>query len=206
MLQTFIFGLLLGLGAAIPIGAINLEIIRRNLNIGLKAGLFLGFGACLADLTYLILLSIGALALLNYPLALKGAGVLGALILAWFGWQALRMKPAMNQVEKHARGKRSASLKHLYQGYLLTLINAYTIIFWSSVSVTIAAHTKTHHAVIYAGLGVLTGTVSWVWSLNLFLHATRHRISQKMTHRINIAGGIILLLFACMGLLHVLKS
>lgn len=206
MLQSYIFGLLLGLGAAIPIGAINLEIIRRNLNIGTRAGLFLGFGACLADLTYLVLLSLGALQLLSHPLLLKCAGVIGALILAWFGWQALTMKPRTNMTEKQVKQKRSSALKHLYQGYLLTLINAYTIIFWSSVSVTIAAHTKTHHAVLYAGIGVLSGTLSWVFSLNLFLQATRHRISPAITHRINVIGGLILLLFAVTGIWHVMSG
>lgn len=200
MLQIFIFGLLLGLGAAIPIGAINLEIIRRNLTIGTYAGLFLGFGACLADLTYLVLLSLGALQLLTYPIILKILGIVGAIILGWFGLQALKLKSKSINLEKNSRP--SPFYKHLIQGYLLTLINAFTIIFWSSVSITIAAHTKAHHSVLFAGAGVLAGTIGWVVFLNVFLHFTRHRISPKITHRINMVGGLILLLFAFLGLWH----
>ena len=70
MLNLFIFGLFLGWGAAIPIGAINLEIIRRNLRFSTASGLAFGLGACVADVTYLVLLSVGILQFLNYPFVL----------------------------------------------------------------------------------------------------------------------------------------
>jgi len=205
MLHLFIVGLLLGWGAAIPIGAINLEIIRRNLRFGTRFGLMLGLGACFADLTYLVLLSFGVLQFLHQPVVLKITGVVGSLILAWFGYKALQAKSIIiSQLTTQDPQARSAWRDGI-EGYLLTLINPYTIIFWSSVSMTIALMTNAKViAIFYAGLGVLTGTFSWALGLNIVLHFTRHRLSKRTIQLINICGGIILLCFAAWGLWHAL--
>ena len=75
-MHLFILGLILGWGAAIPIGPINLEIIRRHLSFGMIFGIAYGLGACIADLCYLILLMSGALILLQHPLVLKIIGII----------------------------------------------------------------------------------------------------------------------------------
>lgn len=201
MLQEFIFGLLLGWGAAIPIGPINLEIIRRNLRFGTPAGVGLGFGAGFADVTYLSLLSFGALQILVHPLVIKIIGIIGALILAWFGFSALiKAAPQSASAIKEHRAKRSF-IRNLLEGYVLTLLNPMTLIFWSSISATLAV--KTHeipHAIIYAGIGVLCGTLSWSNGLNIFVHFTRHKLSNRAMQILNIVGGVILLGFAIVGL------
>lgn len=202
MLQQIFFGMLLGWGAAIPIGPINLEIVRRNLCFGMKYGLALGLGACSADLTYLILLSTGTLVILNYPLTLAIIGVAGSLILAWFGYGALTMP--VRDYNPNNIVNTAPAWRHSAEGYLLTLINPLTILFWSSVSVQVAIFSHQHaHALYYAGLGVLIGTLSWIITLNSLLHITRHRLSSQVMRVLNFSGGIILLAFAVFGLLHV---
>lgn len=203
MLHEIIFGLLLGWGAAIPIGPMNLEIIRRNLQLGTIYGMALGVGACTADLTYIILMSLGALSILSHPLILKIIGILGGLILAWFGFSALRLN-SQSLAEKNPsthNDKISPLWRHTLEGYLLTLINPFTVLFWSSVSAQIAinAHTQGHGA-LFTALGVLLGTLSWSFGLNTVLHFTRHRLSGRFMHLLNIIGGSILLVFAAVGL------
>src|SRR5688500_17340934 len=99
-MHFLLMGILLGMGAAIPIGPVNLEIIRRNLRFGTPYGIVLGLGACTADVTYLFLLSIGALSLLQYPHVLKTFGLGGSLLLAWFAISAFRN--ASFSLEKNA--------------------------------------------------------------------------------------------------------
>jgi L-lysine exporter family protein LysE/ArgO len=204
MLHLIFVGLLLGLGAAIPIGPINLEIIRRNLRFGTSAGLCLGLGACCADVTYLALLSLGVLQLLNHPLVLKLTGIVGSCILGWFGYQALRLKARhVSDTAPHAE-KIKSNKRHFLDGYFLTLINPFTILFWSSISATIAVIATSHLSVFYTGFGVLFGAFSWDMSLNFFLHFTRHRLPKSAVQKINAAGGLILICFAVAGLLHAL--
>lgn len=198
MLNEIIFGLLLGWGAAIPIGPINLEIIRRNLNLGTSYGVMLGMGACSADVTYLILLSWGTLAILTYPLAMQVIGVSGSLILAWFGYSALRMPTPTNNNRQNNRSY--PAWRHGIEGYFMTLLNPMTILFWSSVSAQVAIRSDEQAGLVwYAGAGVLIGALSWSMGLNVVLHYTRHRLPEKTMHYLNYAGGIILLGFAAMG-------
>lgn len=201
MFHLFILGLVLGWGAAVPIGPINLEIIRRNLQLGTLTGLAFGLGACSADLTYLILLSLGAFKMLVYPQLLKIISIIGSLILAWFGLNAVRLKTSGLSANGSDIQMKPPGLRNYAEGYGLTLINPYTILFWSSISATMAAATRNiPYAIFYAGFGVLVGTISWICGLNLLLHFTRHRLSTRSVQVLNILGGVILLGFASVGL------
>ena len=200
-MHLFLFGIILGLGAAIPVGPVNLEMIRRNLHYGTSYGIMTGLGACTADLTYLTLLCCGALTLLQYPDVLRGLGIVGSLILIWFGVSAFR-STSSDLPENSA----SPSLFRFgIEGYAITLINPFTILFWASVSSQISmAAIAYDHATLYAGAGVIVGTVSWVLTLNTILHFTRHHLSKRAIRWLNYSGGVIILSFAGLGILRAL--
>lgn len=199
-MHNLFLGILLGWGAAIPIGPINIEITRRNLQINTTAGTIFGLGACMADLTFLILLSLGAIIILVHPLALKIVSIAGCLILAWFGFNALRAAKASSEIKPP---KKYSLYQNAFHGYFLTLLNPYTILFWSSVSTQIAAIAhRTPHGALYTGIGVIIGTVSWALTLNTVLHFTKHKIPNVAIRWLNIFGGIILLGFAIAGLMR----
>lgn len=193
-------GLLLGWGAAIPIGPINLEIMRRNLHFGTASGLCFGLGACLADVTYLLILCLGALTVIDHPLTLKLVGFSGSIILTWFGIKILKTKSQTEQSEQIPKLTKASLWQQSLLGYLMTLLNPITILFWLSISAQIATIThRNFFATAVMGFGVITGIVSWIIGINFFLHHTRHRISAAILRNINIAGGIILLTFAMIG-------
>lgn len=197
-MTAWLFGIVLGWGAAIPIGPINVEITRRNLTFGTPYGLALGAGACLADVTYLVLLGAGLLIFLDNPSVMRLSSVIGALILIWFGIKAFRAVPSVIENNQLPSG---SMFKHGVHGYLLTLINPYTVLFWAGVSSQVSIQAQgSEQAVLYAGIGVLMGTLSWVCFLNGLLHVTRHRLSTHVIRHLNHLGGIILLMFAAYGL------
>ncbi len=197
-MHIFIFCLLLGLGAAAPVGPVNFEIIRRSLHAGFITGVVFGMGACLVDLTYLILLSAGILAFLKLPILLNVIGMLGALIIAWFGLQALTSNA--HYTDKTVNSKPLAL--HIRDGYLMTLFNPYTILFWASVSTQIASLGGTHHGLLLGGTGVLLGTFGWVIFLNTLIHFSKRLIADKAMRWINIVGGILLIAMAVYGFIH----
>ncbi|MFA6037157.1 MAG: LysE family translocator [Legionellales bacterium] len=200
IVEILFMGILLGWGAAIPIGPINLEMIRRNLNFGTRFSLLFGFGACSADVLYLVLLSYGVLSLLTYPLVLKIIGILGAFVLIYFAYGALTAKPSQALEASIPKG---TLLSHYLSGLLLTLSNPITILFWASISSQVVTLTVSHpNALIYAGIGVLMGTVSWVVALNLFLHFTKHKISNAAINMLNKIGGLLLLGFAIFSIYY----
>lgn len=201
MLHSFLFGFFLGCGAAIPIGPMNIEIMRRNLTLGARFGVLFGLGACAADLTYMILLSFGLLVLFSTPFVMSSVTILGALLLLYFAFNILRAP--INSFEVKAYQASHFALKHFFSGYSLTLINPATIIFWLSVSAQITAQTAMSHRLLWASLGVIMGTVGWALSFNLFLNFTRHKISPLLMRLLNIFGAMLLIGFAIYGLLKI---
>ncbi len=193
-MQSLLYGILLGWGAAIPIGPINLEITRRNLNYGTAYGVTFGTGACFADLTYLVLLALGALTLINHPIVLQVFGIVGAIILAYFGFMAFRM----HVKEKKTHQKKRSIVGNCLEGYVMTFINPYTVLFWGSISSQIVSLTS----VVAAGLGVIVGAFSWVLALNTAVHFTRHKFSPNVVKWLNRFGGLIMFGFAIYGLIH----
>lgn len=202
MWHDVLYGLFLGYGAAVPIGPMNLELIRRNLNLGTKAGLAFGLGACLVDFTMIVLVGVGAMVLLEDQAILRVVGVIGALILFWFGCQALCSRPSTKA--EAGNSLKKSYLRHIGDSYVLTLLNPYTLIFWSSVGSQAALlMSKSAYAFWWIAPSVLVATISWVVGLNTVLKFTRHKISARVMRGFNIVGGLILIGFGGYGLWHV---
>ncbi len=206
MLHQIFIGILFGWGIAIPIGPINLEIVRRNLQQGILNATLFGLGACSADVTYLFLFAFSAIQILRDPLLLQIVSVLGAFILFWFGISALRSKPTFHDSDAHLPLKHSKSrsaIQNFISGYLMTLVSPMTLLFWSSMGAQIALISE--RAAVkpwFFTVGVIIGTVSWDLSLNIFVHVTKHRLSQRVSKILNDIGGVILLGFAGYCLFH----
>lgn len=203
-LQNILIGLLFGYGAAIPIGPINVEMVRRNLKFGTAAGLFFGFGAGLSDMTYLALLTAGAIAILTHATAMRIISLIGAIILVWFAVMAFRTNASKTENTLEVIAQRPL-WRHTLDSYLLTLLNPYTILFWSSVGAQVASYSGKHDGHAHAlaiGLGVLLAVVSWAVILNVILHYTKHRLPEKANHYLNYIGGTILLIFAALSVWH----
>ena len=158
-------GIALGLGAAVPIGPVNVEIARRSLRGGFWAGFALGCGAVSVDVFYAVMssLSLGQLLtrpLVKWPITLGGIAFL--LYLSYLCWrgaaQAWRTDPLADLPPVGSR--RTAYLT----GLLMTLLNPMTIGFWFLVVPgSVGAITKepaTDLPMICTG--VFIGTIGWV--------------------------------------------
>jgi L-lysine exporter family protein LysE/ArgO len=202
IMHILLLGVLLGIGASIPIGPVNLEIIRRNLRYGISYGTLTGLGACAADVVYLALLCIGAMSLLHYPSVMRCMGIAGSIILAWFAIKAFNAKTPVLKEDKTS----PSLLLFLIEGFIITLINPYTILFWSSVSSQVSLLAASGTQVIWiVGAGVIIGTVGWVLILNNILHFTRQHLTERIITRLNHTGGIILLCFSLLGIYRVFQ-
>ena len=196
-MHFIIMGLLLGFGAAIPIGPVNLEIARRNLQLGFWYGTFTGLGAVLADVVFLTIVSFGIIQLLQHKEVLYAMNILGSCVLGWFGYQALTMG---SNVIKPGTLLRRPLFYYCLAGFSLTIINPYSVIFWVSVSAQIANIAQAQqYAVLFAGIGVLVGTASWVLFFNTMLHWSKKYLPKNMSQLLNKTGGIILFGFAAFG-------
>jgi len=192
-------GILLGLGAAVPIGPVNVEIARRTLRHGFSGGFLLGCGACSADVLYAIVTSLSlrpALAITSFRLA---AGGIGAALLAFLGVMSLRAAWRQRHQDVTDPAPPAVSGRsHYLVGLLMTLFNPFTIMFWFvAVPGLVGALTDAPGRDLpLLCAGVFSGAFSWViifTSLLTFLGRWRR---PWWLIAADLLGGGLLLVFA----------
>jgi L-lysine exporter family protein LysE/ArgO len=203
-------GIVLGLGAAVPVGPINVEIARRTLRRGFAAGFALGCGAVSVDVTYAILTSLSIGQFLNRPSVLWPVAILGTAFLlylaflsfrgAWKDWKADPLTGLPPPSQSHRGGYLT--------GVTMTLLNPMTIGFWfiaipSRVAI-LAANPRRDLPTLC--LGVFVGTLGWVICFaGLLAWAGRWRRKWWLPLADSI-GGVALLALAAAGLWRACRS
>lgn len=186
---SFIQGLLLGYGASVPIGPINILLISYAIQ-NYWLGFFLGLGAMSADMLYLGLILLGVNNLDN-PILLKFLSVFSVIFLLILAILSLRAKPQINIKPK--TDKKTKLFQYL-KGLFLTLSNPYTIGFWISVSSLNQASQNTTMLL----LGLVLAIFSWIAFLPFIVHKNKNIITAKIALRLNYISGIILIFFAAL--------
>jgi threonine/homoserine/homoserine lactone efflux protein len=192
-------GVLLGMGAAVPVGPVNVEIARRALRGGFRAGFALGCGAVTIDVTYAILTSLFFRAMIDKPAIRLAIGIPGALLLGFLGVMSLRAALKHLHRDPLEVAPRAGSPHAAYvTGLLMTLLNPMTLGFWFvAVPARVASITEDPRRDLpMICAGVFIGTIGWVVIFSgLLAWAGRYRRNWWMAIADGI-GGLVLLAFA----------
>lgn len=197
MIFSFIEGFLLGAGAAVPLGPINLLIMNEAIQ-KYKNGVMIGLGAMSADITYLLFILFGIIAYLNQPVVLNAISLAGGIFLLYLAWSIFqgRKKPiadiAADMVQKNP-------LKLYVKGYLLTLLNPYTIAFWLSAAGYVAGKNLDFFVTF---VGLFSAILLWITLMPLIIYKTKHKISHTLSHIIHLVSSLILFGFGAMMLMN----
>ena len=203
-LPLIIKGLALGLGAAVPIGPVNVEIARRTLRHGFHAGFALGCGAVTVDITLAVLTSLSIRPLLDSPLALRLLGVAASAVLAYLGVgcfiAAAKERRAMESPAPAAAPVPAG--RNYLAGLIMTSLNPFTLLFWfGAVPGSVGQITPDpQHDLPFVCAGVFLGAFSWVIFFNSVLSLAGRFSRRKWMTIANLAGGGALLTFAALTL------
>ncbi|HVM60131.1 MAG TPA: LysE family transporter, partial [Verrucomicrobiae bacterium] len=198
-------GVLLGLGAAAPIGPVNVEIARRSLRGGFRAGFLLGCGAVTVDVTYAILTSLGLRPLLAHPGVMAALGIAGAAVLAYLGAMCFVGAARQWRVAAGTSDSEKPSHRHYVTGLAMTSLNPMTLAFWCIVVPGMVGQWSANPVrdLPWVCAGVFFGAISWV----VFFAGTMTwvgRRGKRATWLIaDLAGGTMLLGFATYALWRV---
>jgi threonine/homoserine/homoserine lactone efflux protein len=197
-------GVALGLGAAVPIGPVNVQIARRALRGGFASGFALGCGAVTVDVVYAVLSSLGLRRVVEVPAVEWALRVAGTALLAYLGTMCLRGEREAwraDAVLAPGASTRPVERRHAADyvtGLLMTLLNPMTIAFWFvAVPALVGSITDDPAKDLPAVCaGVFLGTIGWVvfFSAGLSL-AGRFRRNWWLAAA-DAVGGASLLLFA----------
>ena len=206
-------GVALGLGAAVPIGPVNVQIARRALRGGFRSGVALGCGAVTVDVVYAVFSSLGFRTVVHIPVVEWTLRIGGTALLTYLGIlclrgerQAWRADALLTGAFPHrpARGHLSDYLT----GVVMTLLNPMTLAFWF-LAVPALVGSVTDDPVKdlpMVCVGVFLGTVGWVLFFSASLaFAGRFRRNWWLAAA-DAAGGASLLLFAGMAFVASVKA
>ncbi|WP_373003125.1 LysE family translocator [Sulfurimonas sp.] len=187
MILSFTEGFLLGLGAAVPLGPINILIMNEAVK-KYKNGVMIGLGAMSSDILYLFLIIFGLMAFFNQPYILNSLSLFGGAFLIYLAYAIFKNRDTKIGAQKE-KLKESSCVKLYAKGFLLTAINPYTIGFWLSVSGYIAGKELNPYITL---LGMLSAILLWITLMPYLVHRTKHKISHSVSHWISIASALIL--------------
>ena len=188
-MDSFITGILLGFGVAIPIGPLNILIMNYSLS-SFGRGFALGMGAMSADILYFVLLSLGVLVVFDNPWIFKSIAIFGAIFLLYMAWACY--KNASKMLAKISNTERGESLLACYlKGLGLNSINPFIIGFWLSLSSVIASSANW----MIAAFGVLLALFAWVLGLSFATSLARRIISAKVARIFSYVSAVLMLFF-----------
>jgi L-lysine exporter family protein LysE/ArgO len=212
-------GILLGLGAAAPIGPVNVEIARRSLRGGFRAGCALGLGAVTIDVLYALLTSFGVRFVLDHQWVLTTLTLLGAGLLAYLGVQCFRS--ARRQLHSQRPGfpvdptlppsqpmAEPPPTRNYVTGLLMTGLNPMTLVFWFVVVPGMVGQISPDPAreLPFICAGVFIGALSWVLFFASIMSAAGRISRHTVLVCADLVGGVLLLAFALVAIWRVRTS
>ncbi len=196
---SFAEGFMFGLGAAIPLGPINILIMSNALR-SYPTAVAIGFGAMSADIVYLLLILFGMVAFIKNPTVMLLLGLAGSIFLLYMAWMIFKGRKDSITLTKTSR---SSIISSYIKGLTLTLLNPYTIIFWISVSTYIQTRQLD---TLFTVVGMFAAIVMWITLMPLLVYRTKHLLSQKAIEMISVISAAILLFFASAMLYRLLLT
>ncbi len=194
-------GITLGLGAAAPIGPVNVEIARRAIRGGFWAGFLLGLGAVTVDVTYVVLASFSVRLFLDRPRIMLGMGVAGGAFLILLGVECLR---SVRKQWAEPQGEAGPSPRRNYlTGLVMTALNPMTLAFWFFAPKMTGVKEGREMPLLCAG--VAAGTFVWVCFFASLMSAAGKKGKARAVALANLAGGLTLLGFGGRAIWQVVR-
>jgi threonine/homoserine/homoserine lactone efflux protein len=208
-LDVIAFGIAIGLAGAIPLGPVNLIVIRNALKRGLKGGLWAGLGAVAGDGLFAAIAAFGARSIeafiMGHAFFLQ---LIGGTVLAVIG-----VTTARSRVDSHALEGDDAAISGATAGakfastLALTLANPAALAFVLGAYGAMGAALQLGSAPYRAALsvaGVMTGSLLWWAALSALVAGLRGRLTVAMLDRVNRWSGIALAAFGFAIVMHAL--
>lgn len=200
----------MGLGAAVPIGPVNLEMARRTLRDGTSVGLAVGVGMILGD-TLLALLggALGAKLVRNETIQ-EWLTFPAVVVLSALGAWALRgaVKTLRGGLQEtsgdllasaHERPGGGAHLRAMSAGLLMTIVNPAVWLYWFAAMPAVLGHvalSPPYLAVPVLLLGVIGGGSLWVLLFNGLIGYVGQFRKNWWLVAADLGGAIVLLTLA----------
>ncbi len=197
MLSLALSAVALSFVVCMPIGPVNLALIRRGLLSGFMPAWMIGLGAALADTVCVILIFVGVAPLLELSLAFRLVlwGVGGAFLI-YLGIAGLRPHAGFDSVIRAAPPR--GELHPFFTGLGITLFNPMTILSWLLVAgaffSTLAPTDEAVSGLVFV-VGIFLGSALWSFAVAFVTHFARRLVNARVLAVVSVIASIALIGF-----------
>lgn len=195
MIEELVKGIIVGLGASIPLGPIGILCIQRTLSKGKWSGFATGMGAAISDIIFSAIALLG-LAFVNDFLTTYREWVMlfGGAIVAGFGLKIFITNP-IKQIKRVQEGNHQY-IQDFASSFIMTITNPGAIFLIIGMFAFIGIDSGSYEfglVLAPALLGVFIGTLGWWFTLSTVINIFRNKFRLKQLLITNwIAGTIIM--------------
>lgn len=186
----------LGISLAAPVGPVNAAQLNTGIKNGFSHAWILGFGALLADILYMALVYFGVGQFIDSPYIKILLWSFGCFVLTYTGIESIltlnRIKLSSDQ-EKRVRLRQSLS-----SGFLLSLLNPLTILFWLGIFGSVLAEASqnfTGNQLLLYSFAIIAGIILWDTFMAFLSSGARKFLSNKFLVIISIVSSLSMLAF-----------
>ena len=207
MLDVLLKGIVVGLGASIPLGPLGVLCIQKTLSKGRWSGVFTGLGGAISDLFFSALALFGLAIIQSWLdrndviISLVGGFIIIGIGISVYITNPIKQLRQPKEVSKRYLGDflTSFAMTITNPGALLLLLGLFTF-------VGIDLSEKSLMTITVVMTGVLLGAMVWWFALVSIINAFRNRFRLRQLITINrIAGVAIVILGAVYGLKGLLQ-
>ncbi len=196
-IDIFFNGLLIGILASIPVGALAVLSVQRTMSVGLIAGFVIGLGAAVADIIHGGVAAFGVTIisdfLIKYDIVF---GLIGSFFLLVIGYRIFTTD-AIKEFKKNSKFSKRKLVNDFFSSLVIAISNPVNIIGFGAffASFGVANQATTTAQIILLLFGVFMGAILWWFSLSFVVNIFRRKIKIRNIFWINkIMGAFVFLL------------
>lgn len=195
MFEEIIKGIIVGLGASIPLGPIGILCIQRTLSKGRWSGFATGMGAAITDIIFSAIALLG-LSFVNDFLNTYREWVMmfGGAVVGGFGVKIFVTNP-IKQIKRVQEGNHQY-IQDFVSSFIMTITNPGAIFLIIGMFAFIGIDTGQYEfglVIAPALMGVFIGTMAWWFTLSTIINMFRNKFRLKQLMITNwIAGTIVM--------------
>ncbi|WP_017727671.1 LysE family translocator [Halalkalibacterium ligniniphilum] len=194
-MSVFLSYIVLGLSLAAPMGPVNAAQLDRGVKYGFLHAWLVGLGAILADVIYMVLVYFGLVHFLEIPFMQTFLWLFGFFVLVYTGVETLF---GAKHIAYTSRRKDETYLKSFLTGFLISLLNPLTILFWLGIFGSVLAKTAltfgTNELFLYSS-AIFIGLLSWDVMMAIVASSFRQFLMKGLLTFTSIISGLFLIGF-----------